>query len=83
MIVVTIELWPHGDESKKKHLGTAKIANDGRGTLTEGDYDVVLSKTGRPNQTWRKGRVTEFPRRRLGPWDLLYRALRNTVGDRW
>lgn len=82
MIVVIVELWPGGDPARKRHLGTAKIANDGRGTLFDGDYNVTLLKNGRPNQVWRKGRVEGFPRRRLGAWDLLYRALSATVGSR-
>lgn len=82
MLVVTIELWPGGDQARKRHLGTARIANDGRGTLSAGDYDVTLSRCGQPNQAWRRGRVEGFPRRRLGPWDLLYRSLAATVGDR-
>lgn len=84
MIVVTVELWPHGDERRKRHLGTATIANDLSGTQDTGNYHVMLSKAGRPKETWRRGRVEAFPRlsRRLGVWDLLYRALRDSVGER-
>ncbi len=82
MIVVTVELWPHGDEAQKQHLGTARIINDGTGILGSGNYDVILSKWGKPSRKWKEGRVDRFPRLRLGPWDLLYRALRDTVGAR-
>jgi hypothetical protein len=36
------------------------------------------------SRVWRSGRVEGFPRvsRRLGPWDLLFRALQATVGSR-
>lgn len=81
MIRITIELLPKGDETKKRHLGTAEIANIG-GSLTSGNYAVKLSKWGNPKSTWRSGSVEDFPRQRLGAWDLLYRALRNTVGKR-
>ena len=81
MIVVTVELLS-AVTGARTHLGTAVIANDGRGTVTSGNYDVRLSKRGRPADIWRRGRVEGFPRKRLGAWDLLYRALRATVGGR-
>lgn len=33
-------------------------------------------------ETWRKGRVEGFSRLRLGPWDLLFRALGELISDR-
>ena len=33
-------------------------------------------------ETWRKGRVLGFARQRLGPWDLLFRALGKLISDR-
>lgn len=33
-------------------------------------------------ETWRKGKVAGFPRVRLGPWDLLFRALGSLISDR-
>lgn len=82
MIRVTIELVPRGDESKKQHLGTAEIINDGTGNMEVGNYTVRLSKWGKPNQTWKKGALSGFPRQRLGSWDLLALALVATIGDR-
>ena len=82
MLVVTIELWPLGDSTKAQHLGTATIGNDGSGTLKLGNYRVKLSKRGKPLVEWKRGEVIGFPRHLLGPWDLLYRALRATVGYR-
>jgi hypothetical protein len=91
VIVVKVELWPGGDEGRKRSLGEARISNDATESLTTelrgGSYDVVLL-TGDPplskkaGKEWRRGRVTGFPRIKLGPWDLLYRALRATVGSR-
>lgn len=81
MLRVTIELLPHGDESRKRHLGTMEIANVG-GTPSRGNYRARLSKRGKPKQLWKEGAVTGFPRKRLGPYDLLYRALMATVGSR-
>jgi hypothetical protein len=33
-------------------------------------------------ETWRKGYVEKFPRRRLGPWDLVFRALGAVIRKR-
>jgi hypothetical protein len=84
MLVIRIELWPLGNEQKKRELGLAHIVNDGSGTGDVGNYDVRLFKSpeyAKSAGTW-KGRVDGFPRRRLGPWDLLFRALQSTVGTR-
>jgi len=82
MVRITIELLPGGDEGRKRHLGTALIVNDGTGTTSRCSYYVKLSKWGAPNITWKKGRVEDFDRKKRGPWDLLYLALRNIVGSR-
>jgi hypothetical protein len=75
MIRVTVELLPKGYEKWAKTLAIARISNDGTGTTEIGHYDIHLSKCDEPNATWRTGRVTDFPRNELGPWDLLLRAL--------
>ncbi len=82
MIRVTVELLPHGDESRKRHLGTATIANDGTGTTTHGNYNIRLSRRGQPDSVWKTGRLTGFQRKRLLVWDLLLLALAATVGQR-
>ncbi len=33
-------------------------------------------------ETWRKGTVAGFSRLKLGPWDLLFRALGSLISDR-
>lgn len=45
MLVIKIELWPHGDESKKEDMGTAHIWNDGTGTRTSGNYGIKIFKS--------------------------------------
>lgn len=95
MIRVTVELLPENDEDQAERLCTMTINNDLTGNKTIGNYDVTLSRWGQPNnydailsrwgqpdRTWRRGRVTNFPRLTRGPWDLLYLALRDTVGLR-
>lgn len=34
------------------------------------------------HEIWRKGKVSGFPRLKLGPWDLLFRVLRALVAGR-
>ena len=82
MLRITVELLPQGDASKARHLGTAEISNDGTGTSDEGNYEIRLSKWGRPRQTWRTGSITGFLRKRMGPWDLLLCCLVSAIGDR-
>lgn len=85
MIVVRIEMWPHGDERLKREIGAAMITNQGTGTRDAGNYTVRLMKSAeyaRSPGVWKRGEVEGFPRLRLGPWDLLYRALHATVASR-
>lgn len=87
MIVVKVELWPLGDESRAKDLGKAHIdlrsQEDGVGS-----YRVRLLKgahySPRPGTLYKSGEVPAFPRedRRWGPWELLALALEATVGPR-
>jgi len=80
MIRVTVELVS-ARTGKTSVLGVATITNDGTGGLDVGNYDVTLSKF-RGKGTWKSGRVEQFRRVLLGPWDLLFRALAKTVGYR-
>lgn len=85
MIKVTIELWPMGNEARKQNLGEIIIANDATGSNHIGNYWFKLMKSARYAKTagvWKKGEVKDFPRTRLGPYDLLYRVLREAVGVR-
>ena len=84
MLVCKLEMWPGGAESKARELGRVMIANVG-GTQSVGTYEVQIPKSAeyakRPG-IWRRGRVNGFPRLRLGPIDLLLRALIACVGER-
>jgi hypothetical protein len=82
VIRVTVELLPKGDESRKRHIGSIEIANDGTGTALKGNYMVRLAKFGRPEATWKRGAVIGFARQSQGPYDLLLKALVATVGAR-
>ena len=82
MVVVTVDLWPGGQQERAQPLGRAEIANDGTGAQGVGHYRVRLFQKGKARRVWRTTRVTDFPRKRLGAWDLLCRALMQLVGDR-
>jgi hypothetical protein len=86
MILVTIEMLPGGDPKhpRRRLLQQIAIANVG-GDHKTGHYDVVIPKSpeyAKSAGIWKRGRVTGFPRLRLGPADLLLRALVACVGDR-
>jgi hypothetical protein len=83
MIVVHIELWPKGDESRKRELGVGRITNVG-GDRRRGNYKVALLKSpeyAKSEGIWRRGLVSNFPRfAPFGPWDLLLLALHAALG---
>lgn len=83
MIVVTVELWPHGQKARASHLGTAKIWNDGSGTMTRGNYKATLSRRGQPDSVWKGGTLQRFARKRLLAWDLVGLILAVILSDRW
>lgn len=85
MIVAEIKMWPKGNAGNAYDLGRIEIINIG-GTLESGDYEVKLYKSASHGATkpgvWRRGRVRGFPRKRLGNYDLILRALAACCGDR-
>lgn len=84
MIVCKLEMWPGGREDLAYSLGVATIANVG-GDASTGEYDVKLFKAERyspKSGVWKRGKVAGFPRLRLGPYDLLLRALAACIGQR-
>lgn len=79
MLIVKIELHS-AVTGEIKTIATGKIVNTGVGTTTQGSYRVELRDAlGRP---WKSGTVERFPRKKLLAWDLLTRALHNTLGSR-
>jgi len=92
LIVVKIEQWPDGSdiedprERMRPHtdIAWAVMDNDKTGTEEAGNYDVRLYDPP-PYNPWAgavvKGKITGFPRKRLGAWDLLYEALTPLVQE--
>lgn len=79
MILVRLELLS-AVTGEVKDLGVAEIANDGKGSVDLGDYNVRLYKWGGGRRLWRQGHVTGFPRKTFGPWDLLAIGLIQALG---
>jgi hypothetical protein len=87
MVVVKVEMWPFGDESKKYEIGQARIVNDGKGDRNTGHYSFLLrgGVAGRSDlldKVWKSGRVEGFARIKRGVWDLLYLCLKQAVASR-
>lgn len=74
MIVVKVELWPHGDKSKASCLGGIIISNDGTGTDTRRNYVVTLHSRGDSTRVIRRTRILGFPSKALPAWRLIARA---------
>lgn len=80
MLVIKIELWPHGIEANKQTIGLARIFNDGTGTRSVGNYVFEMFRrnakvpTGesRPQSVLRRGTLKGFPRLRESCWKLLF-----------
>lgn len=82
MLVVKVELWPGGVEEEAETVGVMQIVNDKSGSYGRGDYDTRILKWGQVNESWKEGRIKDFPRAKLGHWDLVYRALKSMIGYR-
>ena len=52
MLVVTVEIWPYGEQSARRELATVEIANDGAGGFEVGSYRVVAQE---PRSPFSKG----------------------------
>ena len=83
MIVVTMELHPHGDKTKARPLGVIMIANDCTGDESLGNYEVTASHAGhffgKRKEPYKTGKVKGFPRK-WSPYKLLARALK-AIGE--
>jgi hypothetical protein len=77
MVVVKIELWPHGDESKKRMLGQMNIINEGTGDVVFGNYSTELLHAGtywgKPG-FWKTAKNVIY-NRTLSPYHLVAKCL--------
>lgn len=85
MVVVKIELWPHGDESQATQIGEARIAlqpETHQPCNNTVDYEVELRHAGhywgKPGN-WKTGRLKNHYRD-LSPYHLVMRAIAACIG---
>jgi hypothetical protein len=79
MLKITIEIIPFGF-LKPRTLAVGTITNEGNGTITKGDYKVVLYDEA--GKKWKECEIKNFPRTKLLAWDLLYRGLHKVLRER-
>ena len=84
MIYIRVELWPFGDERRRKVIGEMAIYNDGTGTPERGNYKAWWG--GRKDNTKQinefrlgdvpaKSEVNDYPRKSYNVFELLRRCL--------
>lgn len=74
MIVLKLELWPMGDESRKRSLGHMTISNIGTSPdRKRGTY--LLRLFGKQGRHMATGHVHDWPRLRFHAWNLVHEAL--------
>lgn len=82
MVVIQVQMWPRGSKAEAYSLGTLTIALDPvTSTPTLRNYTWRITRL-RDKGTWKSGRIEGHTPKTRGPWDLLYRILRNVVGHR-
>ena len=89
MLVVKIEMWPKGNEQRKREIGRTYIWNKG-GDAKRGDYDVAVRRKGDydrkagtlPSEgATRTGEVLNYPRQSYNVWRLVSRALKSAFPE--
>ena len=82
MIVIRIEIWPHGNMSQARILGHGTIANTGQGTPELGVYEASFDSVGLDGPKYREVRIRRFKRQEKDSWELLYLALKKIFGKK-
>ncbi len=82
MLVIRIEIWPHGDMSKARILGVGTIANTGQGTNEVGRYRAFFDSAGPDGSQHREACIGHFKRQEKDSWELLYLALKKVFGGK-
>ena len=85
MLMIRVELWPHGSEANKKEISRMRIYNDGHGTIDRGDYigetfvgktEQALEASYKAKEVSKKNVVYAWPRK-LHVWNLVSQMLDN------
>jgi hypothetical protein len=95
MIVIKVELWPKGDESRARELQRVHLANDGSSADgNRGNYRVAVMRRGEKRAPWkhgdrtnevakpiRTGQVLEHPRKSQNVMLLVAKAIAATFPE--
>lgn len=73
MLRYTVELVPHGDESRKEVLGTIEVFNDGTGSPFLGSYG--FRRFSSDGKKLKEGHIGEFFRTQYNSWHLFQGVL--------
>jgi hypothetical protein len=77
MLVVKLEIWPHGNEGRAREIGRMQVANVG-GDVTIGDYSAAIMRDrGAPGF----GEVKQWPRLERDVWQLIASAILSTFPE--
>jgi hypothetical protein len=82
VLVIRVELWPGGDERRKRELALMTIANDGTGDIKTGNYVGSVFRKGAlaedcTKRPLRSAEVKGYKRLNLHVWNLVARMLGN------
>jgi len=89
VIVVKVELHPHGDVTQMTEIARMIIANDGTGTPVRGNYwgrtakgiikgdNMIAPAIMHASRKMRCGAVRDYPRVQKHVWNLVARMLKN------
>ena len=82
MLVVRVELWPGGDDRKRREIALMTITNDGTGDIKTGNYVGSVFRKGclaedRTKRPLRSAEVKGYKRLNLHVWSLVGRMLTN------
>lgn len=69
MMVVKVEIWPHGEVTEQYEIGRVGIINRGTGTSARADYDVVALVDQETSERLVQGQVLDHMR--ALPWQRL------------
>lgn len=79
----TVVIINTGDGTPALGNYDAYVCKCAEGLLLRGNAEVSYILTRMDERgAWKKGRIENFPKIRLGPHDLLYRVLKSVVGWR-
>lgn len=80
MLVLRLEHWPQGEESKRRRLGVVMVQRTG-GADDARDYAGQL--WGKDDRLIDTALVTGFPGHRIGVWPLMAKMLDRLQGGAW